>query len=98
MNGLPPERKERLLIRLIGAAILLIVLAIAYLTYRSLPASDPDPTVHPASTSAPADTGGGPAAPATRDEDSTSAAPQPEPDHESAAPPAKGSPQDDPAS
>ena len=55
MNGLAPERKERLLIRLIGAAILLIVLAIAYLTYRTLPAPDPDATVLPASTSAPAD-------------------------------------------
>ena len=97
MNGLPPERRERMMIRLIGAAILLIVLAIAYLTYRSLPASDPDPTTLPASTSAPADAGDPTAAPAAGDEDSTSGTPQPE--NESEAPPApiQESPQDDPA-
>ena len=106
MSSLPPERKERLLIRLIGAAILLIVLAIAYLTYRTLPASEPDPTILPASSAAPADPGGRPGAAAGGTEGASSAAPQPESEpaaQEDAPPaPAEGSPaspsQEDPAS
>jgi len=99
MNGPSAERKERLLIRLIGAAILIIVLAIAYLTYRTLPATEADPTVLPTSVSAPADAAAPSAVPTATDEDATTAAPQPAPEPENAAPPAtEGSSQDDPAS
>ena len=97
MDGLPlEERKERLLIRLIGAAILIIVLAIAYFTYRTLPVTDPDPTVLPTSTAAPAEAVEPTAAPAAGDEDSTTTTPQP--DQENDAPPTSSdSSQNDPA-
>ena len=101
MNGLSAERaerKERLLIRLIGAAILIIVLAIAYLTYRTLPATDPDPTVLPTSSVAPAEAVEPPAAPAAGGEDSTTTTPQPDPEHGAPPAPTEGSSQDDPAS
>jgi len=40
MTAMAQERKETLLIAVIGAALLLVVLAIAYLVYQTLPAED----------------------------------------------------------
>jgi len=54
MTAMPEERRERLLITTIGLSILIVVLAVGYLAYQTLPqANGTDDRSLPATASAP---------------------------------------------
>jgi len=82
MTAMPQERKEHVLVTVIGLSILLVVLVFGYLAYQTLPEANGEAgkTSLPATASAPPTTVDPSSSATTRSQSGSDAAPQSGPD------------------